>query len=271
MLGVTENRRSFKILTALVVLILLIAAFAPLITPFDPTESHMTRAFEAPNSAHIMGTDRLGRDVFSRVIAAARISVPATLALVAVILVVGTVLGILAGYFCGMIDAIIMRLADMMISFPGMVLAIAVAGFMGASIGNAIVALAVVSWTKYARLARSLTLKIRHEDYVAAALTTGSRTGHILLRYMLPGVLPTMVVTAASDVGGMMLELAGLSFLGFGAQPPNPEWGLMLNEGRQFFISRPWLIVYPGLAIAIVVSIFNLWGDSLRDVLDPKA
>lgn len=254
MLGVKENRRGFILLSALVVLILLVAVLAPATTPQDPTETHMTLAFERPGPGHIMGTDRLGRDMFSRVIAAAHISVPATLALVAIILTAGTALGILAGYFGGVLDAVIMRIADMMISFPGMVLAIA-----------------VVSWTKYARLARSLTLKIRHEDYVAAALTTGSRTGHILWRYMLPGVLPTMVVTAASDVGGMMLELAGLSFLGFGAQPPNPEWGLMLSEGRPFFIARPWLIVYPGLAIVIVVSIFNLWGDSLRDVLDPKA
>ena len=271
MLGVKENRRGFILLSALVVLILLVAVLAPAITPQDPTETHMTLAFERPGPGHIMGTDRLGRDVFSRVIAAAHISVPATLALMAIILAAGTALGILAGYFGGVLDAVIMRIADMMISFPGMVLAIAVAGFMGASITNAIIAIAVVSWTKYARLARSLTLKIRREDYVAAALTTGSRTGHILWRYMLPGVLPTMVVTAASDVGGMMLELAGLSFLGFGAQPPNPEWGLMLSEGRPFFIARPWLIVYPGLAIVIVVSIFNLWGDSLRDVLDPKA
>ncbi len=271
MLGVPKNRRGFMILTVLVGLILLVAALAPVLTPYDPTETHMTLAFQRPGAGHIMGTDRLGRDVFSRVIAAARISVPATLLLVAVILAAGTALGILAGYFGGALDMVIMRLADMTIAFPGMVLAIAVAGFMGASLTNAIVAVAVVSWTKYARLARSLTLKIRHEDYVAAALTTGSRAGRILWRYMLPGVLPTMVVTAASDVGGMMLELAGLSFLGFGAQPPHPEWGLMLSEGRPFFIARPWLIVYPGLAIALVVAVFNLWGDSLRDVLDPKA
>lgn len=266
-----RENKSFMVLTILVFVIFAIAILGDTITPYDPLETHMTNAFQAPNSAHIMGTDRLGRDVCSRVIAAARISVPSALVLVAVILVVGTFLGIVAGYFGGVVDAIIMRIADMMIAFPGMVLAIAVAGFMGASMGNAIIALAIVSWTKYARLARSLTLKIVHEDYVEAAKVTGASAPHILIHYMLPNVMPTMIITAATDVGGMMLEIAGLSFLGFGAQPPNPEWGLMLSEGRQYFTSRPWLIVYPGIALAIVVSVFNLWGDALRDVLDPRS
>ena len=267
---VKENK-GFSILLALVVLILLIALLAPVLAWQDPTYSDMGSAFQAPGPGHLFGTDRLGRDVLSRVIYGTRISVPAALILVLAILVIGTVLGIIAGYFGGWVDTVIMRIADMMISFPGMVLAIAVAGIMGASIQNAIIALIVVSWTKYARLARSLVLKIRHEDYVYAAVTTGSKVIYILRQYMLPNVLPTLVITATTDIGAMMLELAGLSFLGFGAQPPIPEWGLMLNEGRQYITAYPWLILFPGLAIAIVVSIFNLLGDSLRDILDPRS
>lgn len=266
----SAKKLNFMVLSILVTILILITIFAPLLTPYDALKADIGNGFQPPSSEHFMGTDRLGRDVFSRVILASRISIPATLSLVLIILIVGTFLGVISGYFCGITDTVIMRIADMMISFPGMVLAIAVAGFMGASITNSIIAIALVSWSKYARLARSLVLKIRHEEFVEAAITTGSSNTYILSKYMLPNILPTMVVTAASDVGGMMLELAGLSFLGFGAQPPNPEWGLMLSEGREFFTARPWLIMYPGIAIVIVVSVFNLWGDSLRNVLDPK-
>ena len=152
-----------------------------------------------------------------------------------------------------------------------MVLAIAVAGILGANIKNAVVAIAIVSWTKYARLARSLVLKIKNRDYIAAAKVTGSKTGYILWKYMLPNALPTIVITGATDIGSMMLEIAGLSFLGFGAQSPTAEWGLMLNEGRAFMTAAPWLMIFPGIAIFITVVVFNLLGDSLRDVLDPRS
>ncbi|MDO4553752.1 MAG: ABC transporter permease [Lachnospiraceae bacterium] len=255
----------------LAVLIILAAIFAPALTGgADPTTGKLVDALQAPNSEHIFGTDKLGRDIFTRVIYGARASLTATFTVVIIIFVIGTFLGVIAGYFGGIVDTIIMRIADMMIAFPGLVLAIAVAGILGASIRNAIIAVAVVSWTKYARLARSLVMKIRNREYVAAAVVTGSKTPNMLLRYMLPNALPTMVITAATDIGGMMLELAGLSFLGFGAQAPTPEWGLMLNEGRAFIQNAPWLMIYPGLAIFIVVVVFNLLGDSLRDVLDPR-
>ena len=144
-----------------------------------------------------------------------------------------------------------MRIADMMVAFPGMVLAIAVAGILGPSITNAVIAVGLVSWTKYARMARSLVLKMKHDDYIEAARVTGSRTGYILTRYMLPTVLPTLIITASTDIGGMMLELAGLSFLGFGATPPTPEWGLMLSEGRAYMQNAPWVMIFPGLAILL--------------------
>ena len=269
-LSFIKKNKQFSFFFLLVILLIIVAIFAPVIVPRDPYVSDLKNALQAPSREHWFGTDKLGRDIFSRVIYASRISLPSTLTLVAIIFITGTILGTLAGYFGGWIDAVIMRLSDMMISFPGMVLAIAVAGIMGASIKNAVIAIAVVSWSKYARLARSLVMKVRHEDYVDAAIVTGSKTGYILRKYMLPNVIPTLIITAATDIGGMMLELAGLSFLGFGAQAPAAEWGLMLNEGRTYMQNAPWMMIYPGLAIFIVVIIFNMLGDSLRDVLDVR-
>lgn len=265
-----QKNKMFTVFLILAVCIGLVAVFAPFIATHDPSEAVLTDALKAPGSEHWFGTDKLGRDLFSRVIYGTRASVSASLILVGCIFLVGSILGILAGYFGGWADAVIMRIADMMIAFPGMVLAIAVAGILGPSITNAVIAITLVSWTKYARLARSLVLKMKNCDYVAAARVTGSKTVHILTRYMFPNVTPTLVITAATDIGSMMLELAGLSFLGFGARPPMAEWGLMLSEGRAYMQNAPWMMVFPGLAILIVVVVFNLLGDSLRDVLDPR-
>lgn len=266
-----KKNKAFCLFALLALLIILGAVFAPVITGgVSPTDAVLKDALQAPSAKHICGTDKLGRDVFARVIYGARTSLTATFAVVAIIFALGSVLGVLAGYFGGWVDTIIMRVADMMVSFPGMVFAIAIAGILGASVKNAVIAVALVSWTKYARLARSLVLKIRNRDFVSAAVVTGSKTPYILRKYMLPNVIPTLVITAATDIGGMMLELAGLSFLGFGAKAPTPEWGLMLNEGRQFISNAPWMMFYPGLAIFVVVVVFNLLGDALRDVLDPR-
>lgn len=265
-----KTNRAFAAASALVLLLVLTAAAAPLIAPYDPLAAEMRSAYLPPSSEHLFGTDKLGRDCFSRILYGASYSLTSVLALVAVIFTVGTTLGVTAGYFGGKTDAAIMRLSDMMISFPGMILAIAVAGILGGSLINAIIALTIVSWTKYARLARSMVLKIKERDFVEAAIVNGGKPLHILWRHILPNILPMMVITAASDIGAMMMELAGLSFLGFGSQPPAPEWGLMLNEGRQQLQTAPWLMIYPGLAIFTTVVVFNLWGDSLRDVLDPR-
>jgi peptide/nickel transport system permease protein/nickel transport system permease protein len=248
------------------------AIFAPLVTGgIDPTKGSLADAIKAPSAEHIFGTDKMGRDIFARVIYGARVSLVAAFGVVALSFVVGTVLGIISGYFRGVVDAVIMRIADMMVAFPGLVLAMAVAGIMGASIRNAVIAISIVTWPKYARLARSLVLKIRDRDYVSAAIVTGSKTMYMLTRYMLPNALPTLVITAATDIGSLMLELAGLSFLGFGAVSPSPEWGLMLSEGRAYMQKAPWLMVFPGLAIFVTVVIFNMLGDGLRDILDPRS
>lgn len=267
--GFKENK-AFRITSLLVLLLILITALAPVIAPYNPLEAVMRDANAAPSAAHLFGTDKLGRDVLSRILYGASYSLTSVLFLVFLIFVVGTFLGVIAGYFGGIVDTVIMRFADMMISFPGVILAIAIAGILGGSLVNAMIAMLCVTWTKYARLSRSMVLKIKKRDFVDAAIVSGGSSAHILWVHILPKILPLMVITAAADIGAMMMELAGLSFLGFGSQPPAPEWGLMLNEGRQQLQTAPWLMIFPGLAIFITVVVFNLWGDSLRDVLDPR-
>lgn len=265
-----KTNRAFAVTSVLVLCLLLIAIAAPVIAPYDPTHAAMKDAFLEPGAQHLFGTDKLGRDCFSRVLYGARASLTGVLVLVASVFVVGTTMGVVSGYFGGKVDMVIMRISDMMISFPGMILAIAIAGIMGGSLVNAVFALTIVSWTKYARLSRSMVLKVKRRDFVEAAIVNGGTPGHILWVHILPNILPIMVITAAADIGALMMELAGLSFLGFGSQPPAPEWGLMLNEGRQQLQTAPWLMFFPGLAIFVTVVVFNLWGDNLRDVLDPR-
>lgn len=265
-----KTNRAFAVTSVLVLCLLLIAIAAPVIAPYDPTHAAMKDAFLEPGAQHLFGTDKLGRDCFSRVLYGARASLTGVLVLVASVFVVGTTMGVVSGYFGGKVDMVIMRISDMMISFPGMILAIAVAGIMGGSLVNAVIALTIVSWTKYARLSRSMVLKVKRRDFVEAAIVNGGTPGHILWVHILPNILPMMVITAAADIGALMMEFAGLSFLGFGSQPPAPEWGLMLNEGRQQLQTAPWLMFFPGLAIFVTVVVFNLWGDNLRDVLDPR-
>lgn len=240
------QNKTFVVFSVLALLIILTAIFAPFVTGgADPLKGSLTDALLPPSKGHIFGTDKMGRDIFTRVIYGARSSLSATFGVVILIFLVGSFMGIISGYFGGWIDSVIMRIADMMVAFPGLVLALAVAGILGASIKNAIIAIVIVSWTKYARLARSLVLKIRDCDYVSAAIVTGSKTPYMLLRYMLPNVIPTLIITAATDIGSMMLELASMSFLGFGAKPPAPEWGYMLNEGRAYMQTAPWLMIFP--------------------------
>lgn len=265
-----KKHKLFSLYSSLVILIILIAIFAPWLAPHDPFESNLINVLQMPSSQHLLGTDKLGRDTLSRIIYGTQTSLFMTICLVILTASVGSLVGIISGYFGGKVEIILMRFADIMLSFPGIVLAIAIAGILGGSIFNTILALVVVSWAKYARLVRSLVIKIKHEDFITASKVNGATTFIILKKHIFPNIIPIVVITGAMDIGTMMMEIAGLSFLGFGAQPPTPEWGLMLNEGRQYIQSAPWLMIYPGLAIFIVVAIFNLWGDSLRDILDPK-
>jgi len=264
------KNKLFCLYTGLVCFMLIFAIFAPYIVPQDPFYSDIASSLQEPSAQHWFGTDKLGRDVFSRLLYGMRLSLFTAITIVFCIASIGSIMGAIAGYFGGKIEQVIMRLVDIMLAFPGIVLAIAIAGILGGSIGNAILALTIVGWAKYARMARSVTLKVCNEDYIAAAKVQGGTTFNIIKRHIFPNVLPLVVVTGAMDLGVMMVEVAGLSFLGFGAQPPTPEWGLMINDGRQYLQSSPYLMMFPGLAIFIVVSIFNLWSDALRDKMDPR-
>lgn len=252
------------------IIIILIAIFAKQIAPKDPLNAVMTKPLHSPDNENLLGTDILGRDILSRIIYGTRYSLFMTLVLVGTVFTLGTILGLLAGYFGGIVDSLIMRLADMMVSFPGIILAIAIAGLLGPSMTNAIIAISSVTWPKYARLSRSMVLKIKKELYVEAAKLTGSKDKDILFKYILPNMITLMLVTAISDIGALMLEISALSFLGFGAQPPIPEWGAMLNEGRTYLAKAPWLMLYPGIAIVIVVVVFNMLGDNIKDLIDIK-
>lgn len=257
----------FLILTAV---LLLIAAFAKYLCPYDPYVQDLTLAQKAPCPEHLLGTDRYGRDMLSRVITGSTVSIYGTLILVAVITVVGTVIGILCGWRGGKTEAVLMRISDLFLAFPGLVFALAVAAVLGGGIQNAIIALAVISWPKFARLARGLTLTQKASPYLMAAKLSGSSTGKLLIKHILPNIAGPILVTAVLDIGTMMMELAGLSFLGLGVKPPMAEWGSMINDGRSMLQISPWMVLAPGMAIFITVMIFNLLGDTIRDYMDPK-
>ena len=257
----------FLILTAV---LLLIAAFAKYLCPYDPYVQDLTLAQKAPCPEHLLGTDRYGRDMLSRVITGSTVSIYGTLILVAVITVVGTVIGILCGWRGGKTEAVLMRISDLFLAFPGLVFALAVAAVLGGGIQNAIIALAVICWPKFARLARGLTLTQKASPYLMAAKLSGSSTGKLLIKHILPNIAGPILVTAVLDIGTMMMELAGLSFLGLGVKPPMAEWGSMINDGRSMLQIAPWMVLAPGAAIFITVMIFNLLGDTVRDYMDPR-
>ena len=251
-------------------ILLLVTIFADRIVPYDPYAQDLSKSMMPPSSEHLMGTDRYGRDMFSRVIVGAQVSIFSTLALVGVISVFGTIVGTLCGYYGGAVDSIVMRISDVCLAFPGLVFALAIAALLGGGVGNAVVALAVISWPKYARVARSQTLALKNVPFVLAARLSGCTSLQMILRHILPNILGPILVTAMLDIGTMMMELAGLSFLGLGAQPPTAEWGNMMSGGRSMLQTYPWLVLSPGLAIFVTVVIFNLLGDTVRDYMDPK-
>lgn len=250
--------------------LLIISLFAEQLCPCDPYAQDLTLAKKPPSSANLLGTDRYGRDLFSRVLVGSTVSIYATLALVGIITVVGTAIGILCGWYGGKSDTILMRISDLFLAFPSLVFALAVAGVLGGGLHNAIFALAVIGWPKFARLARGLVLAQKEEPYIMAASLSGSNTAALLFRHILPNIAGTILVTAVLDIGTMMMELAGLSFLGLGVKSPTAEWGSMISDGRSMLQISPWMALAPGLAIFLTVMIFNLFGDTLRDYLDPK-
>lgn len=255
---------------ALVVILLLVTLFADKLVPYDPYAQDLSQSRLPPSAAHWMGTDQYGRDMLSRVVVGAQTSIFSTLALVAVISVFGTIVGTLCGYYGGALDSIVMRISDVCLAFPGLVFALAIAALLGGGVSNAVIALAVISWPKYARVARSQTLALKSSSFVSAARLSGCSSTQMILRHILPNILGPILVTAMLDIGTMMMELAGLSFLGLGAQPPTAEWGNMMSGGRSMLQTYPWLVLSPGFAIFLTVVIFNLLGDTVRDYMDPK-
>lgn len=251
--------------------LLLAAIFARQLCPFDPYQQNYDIALQSPSLAHPFGTDRYGRDMLSRVIIGARTSIFSSLILVAVISVAGTAIGIVSGYCGKKVDVVIMRISDIFLAFPGLVFALAIAAVLNGGIESAIIALAAVSWPKYARLARSQTLVIKNKDFMQAARLSGSTSFQMVLCHVLPNIAGQILVTAVMDIGTMIMEIAGLSFLGLGAQPPTAEWGSMMSDGRSMLQTCPWVVLSPGAGIFLSVLIFNLLGDTVRDYMDPRS
>lgn len=254
-----------------IIFLVIIAIIGPFITPYEPNKQIMADANQTPSAAHWFGTDNLGRDIFSRIIVGTRVSLFVGIAAVAFSLIIGTVLGSVAGYFGGKLDAVIMRVMDIMLSIPSILLAITLMAALGKGIDKAIIAIGVVSIPEYARIIRSAILSAKENDYVAAAKVIGNSDTRIIFHHILPNVVSSIVVRATLGISGAILDTAALGFLGLGVQPPTAEWGDMLGRVRSMILVYPHMLIFPGLAITLAVLAFNLFGDGLRDALDPKS
>jgi peptide/nickel transport system permease protein len=254
----------------IVALLALTALFAPLLAPADPLKQTLSNRLKPPSAEHWMGTDQLGRDILSRMIYGARISLMIGLVVVGLAAGVGIFVGLVAGYTGGWLDETLMRMTDVFFAFPALILAMAISGALGPSLTNAMIAIAVVTWPVYARLVRGQVLSLRELEYVSAARSLGASSGRIMWQHILPNSLPPLLVQVSFDMGAAILAAAGLSFIGFGTQPPTPEWGVMVSDGRNYIATHYWLSLFPGMAILLTVAAFNLIGDGLRDALDPR-
>ena len=254
----------------LIALFALGAVLAPLIAPYDPLAQDLASRLDPPSGAHWLGTDQLGRDILSRLLYGSRISLVIGVVVVGLAGIFGSFVGLIAGYAGGLVDEGLMRLTEVFLAFPPLILAMAIAGALGPSLTNAIIAIAAVTWAVYARLARGQVLSLRRREYIEAAQSIGASRARILLRHLLPNAVAPLLIQASFDMGSAIISAAGLSFIGFGAQPPTPEWGVMISEGRNFISTQPWLSLFPGLSILFAVGAFNLLGDGLRDILDPR-
>ncbi|WP_050631246.1 ABC transporter permease [Bradyrhizobium viridifuturi] len=265
------RRKGAMLGLVVIALFIVLAVFAPLIVPYDPIAASWSLVRKAPSAQHWFGTDELGRDVLARVVFGARASLLAGLISVSIALAIGVPLGLVAGYRGGFIDALISRITDAMLACPFLILAIALAAFLGPSLGNAMIAIGVSATPIFIRLTRGQVMSVKVEDYVEAARAMGNPRWRIALVHILPNILPALLVQATLSIAAAIIAEAALSFLGLGQQPPAPSWGSMLNAAQRFLTSAPWMAIWPGLAIFLVVLSFNLVGDGLRDALDPKA
>lgn len=274
--GIKENllrmvrQNKLAVISAVVILLIILAAvFAPVIAPYGYSEQDLVNRLQAPSLKHLLGTDELGRDVFSRLLYGARLSLVIGIFPTAISMIIGIVLGLIAGYYGGKTDYIIMRLCDIVLAFPSLLLAMVVMYTLGSSMMNIFIALALINWASVARVVRSETLSLKESEYVEAAHSIGVRNAVIMVRHILPNCVPSLIVLFTMNVPSSILSESSLSFLGIGAQPPTASWGLMVTAGKQFLFTQPWISLSPAVAIMIIVLAFNFLGDGLRDVLDP--
>ncbi len=263
------KKRALFVYLAIAVIFILLAVFAGSFAPYDPLETDYSQMLQPPSSDHLFGTDQLGRDIFSRILYGGRTSLLIAFLVTFIVATIGILLGTIAGFRGGIIDSIIMRVCDVLMAFPGMIFVLVVASVLGVGTINLIIAMTAIGWTHYARVSRSLVLSIRTSEYIEQAKLGGATQKKIVFKYILPNVIPSLLVLITHDIGSKLLMISGLSLLGLGSQPPTPEWGFMLSEGRDYWSSAPWMLVFPGLVVFINVVVFNLLGDSLRDIMDP--
>lgn len=265
-----KKSRLTMIGSVIIVIFLLIAAFAPLIAPYSPTEQNLSNKLRSPSWQHLFGTDQFGRDIFSRVISGSRIALWIIFLVSVISGSIGIIVGVTAGYFGGIVDEILMRITDMFLAFPSLVLAMAFAAMLGPNLTNTIIAISIVSWTTYARLARAEAIKVKSQPYIEAIRSVGGGNLRIMFLHVLPMCISPVLVQLTLRMGTIILTAASLGFLGLGVQPPTPEWGAMVSDGRNFLIDQWWISTFPGIFIAFVVLGFNLLGDGVRDMLDPR-
>lgn len=266
-----KDSKSAMVGLVIVLFLAFIAIFGRLFMPCDPNYSDLSQTFQQPNASHWFGTDNLGRDIFSRILYGARTSLTVGISAVAISLSIGIVLGAIAGYSGGKIDTVIMRIMDMMLAIPSILLAIAFMAALGKGLDKAVIAIGIVSIPEYARIVRGCILSVKENDYVQAAKVIGNNDGCIIFKHILPNVLSSIVVRATLGISTAVLDTAALGFLGLGVQPPFAEWGDMLGRARVFIFTAPYTLIFPGIAITITVLAFNLLGDGLRDAIDPKS
>ncbi len=268
-LRLIKNRMAVAGLVIIAVIIIS-AIFAPLLAPHDPIKQNILARYKAPSAKYILGTDELGRDILSRIIFGARYSLLIGVITISLSLFLGVILGVVAGYFGGIIDLLLMRLIDIMLAFPYILLAISIVAILGPALSNAMIAISIVNIPTFARIVRSSVLSIKESEYVQAAKALGASDLRIILKHLLPNCMAPLIVQSTLSMASAILSAAGLSFLGLGAQPPTPEWGAMLSDARSALQRAPWVVTFPGIAIMLNVLGFNLLGDGLRDALDPK-
>jgi peptide/nickel transport system permease protein len=256
--------------TVILFLLTFVAVLAPYLVIYDPVELNLAQRLLSPSAKHLMGTDSVGRDILSRIIYGTRVSLMIAVAVVIIEVFFGVLVGTAAGYLGRAVDEILMRLVDILLAFPSIILALVILGLLGSSIMNLIIALTSVGWVRYARIVRGSILSIKNETFIESARAIGCSRLRIATRHILPNIITPVIVLATLNMGNIIISIAGLSFLGLGVQPPTPEWGIMLSEGKPFMDSAPHLMIFPGLMIMVTVLAFNFLGDGLRDVLDIK-